>query len=56
MNWLVFELKREFYIELGVLLMTSFLVVEKAFIPHDTNLVSWLGFLLFREEFDMLLT
>ena len=54
MDWLVFELKREFYIEFEVLLMTGFLVVEEAFIQHDTNLVSWLGLLLFREEFGML--
>ena len=25
--------------------------MEEAFIPHDTNLVFWLGLLLFREEF-----
>ena len=36
--------------------MIGFLVVEEAFILHDTNLVSWLGLLLFREEFDMILT
>jgi len=30
---LVFELKGDFYIELKVLLMTGFLVVEDAFIP-----------------------
>ena len=36
--------------------MTGFLVVEGAFIPHDTNLVPSLWLLLFREEFDMLLT
>ena len=53
---LIFELKRKFYIELGVLLMTAFLAVEEVFIPHDTNLVSWLGLLLFTEEFSMLLT
>ena len=29
--------------------------MEEAFIPHDTNLVFWLGLLLFREEFGMLL-
>ena len=34
--------------------MTGFLVVEEAFIQHDTNLVFWLGLLLFREEFGML--
>ena len=51
-----FELKKEFYIEFRVLLITSFLVVGEAFITHDTNLVSWLGLLLFREEFGMLLT
>ena len=39
-----------------MLLMISFLVVEEAFIPYDTNLVSWLELLLFKEEFDMLLT
>jgi len=33
------KLKREFYIEFGVLFTTGFFVVEKAFIPHDTNLV-----------------
>ena len=48
MDWLVFKLKGEFYIEFGMLLMSGFLVVEEAFIPHDTNLVSWLGLLLFR--------
>ena len=53
---MIFELKREFYIEFGVLLMTGFLVVEETFIPHDTNLVSWLELLLFKEEFDILLT
>ena len=51
-----FELKKEFYIEFRMLLMTGFLVVEGAFIPHDTNLVSSLWLLLFRDEFDMLLT
>ena len=45
------ELMRKFYIEFGVLLITSFWVVEEVFIPHDTNLVFWLGLLLFREEF-----
>ena len=55
-GWIIFELKKESYINFGVLLMTGFLVVEGAFIPHDTNLVSWLVLLLFREEFDMLLT
>ena len=30
--------------------------MEEAFIPHDTNLVFWLGLLLFREEFGMLLS
>ena len=55
-SWFIFELKREFYIEFRVLLMTKFLEVEEAFIPHDTNLVSWLVLLLFREEFGMLLT
>ena len=49
------ELMRKFYIEFGVLLITSFWVVEEAFIPHDINLVFWLGLLLFREEFGMLL-
>ena len=53
---LIFELKKEFYIEFRVLLMTGFFVVGDAFITHDTNLVSWLGLLLFREEFCMLLT
>ena len=52
----VFELKGEFYIELRVLLMTGFLVMKETFIPHDINLVSWLGLLLFRKEFDMFLT
>ena len=51
-----FELKREFCIEFGVLLMIGFLVVAEAFIQHDTNLMSWFGLLLFREEFGMLLT
>ena len=51
-----FELKREFCIEFGVLLMTGFLVVAEAFIQHDTNLMSWLGLFLFREEFGMHLT
>ena len=46
-SWFIFELKKEFYIKFGVLLMTAFLVVEEAFIPHDTNLVSWLRLLLF---------
>ena len=55
-SWFIFELKKEFYIKFGVLLMTGFLVVEEAFIPHDTNLVSWLRLLLFKEEFSMLLT
>ena len=55
-GWFIFELKREFYIEFGVLLMTGFLVVEEVFILHDTNLVAWLGLLLFKEEFGMLLT
>ena len=55
-TWLpLYELKREFYIEFGVLLLTGFLVVEEAFIPYDTILVFWLGLLLFREEFGMLL-
>ena len=55
-GWFIFELKREFYIEFGVLLTTGFLVVEEVFIPRDTNLVAWLGLLLFKEEFGMLLT
>ena len=54
-GWPCFELKKEFYIEFRVLLMTGFLVVEEAFIPHDTNLVFRLGLFLFRKEFDMLL-
>ena len=55
-TWLVcFELMREFYIEFGVLLITDFLVVKEAFISHDTNLMFWLGLLLFREKFGMLL-
>ena len=52
---LLYELKKEFYIEFGVLLLTGFWVVEEAFIPYDTILVFWLGLLLFREEFGMLL-
>ena len=55
-GWFIFELKREFYIEFGVLLTTGFLVVEEVFILHDTNLVAWLRLLLFKEEFGMLLT
>ena len=56
-TWLLFyELKREFYMEFGVLLLTGFWVVEEAFIPYDTNLVFWLGLLLFREEFGKLFT
>ena len=55
-GWMIFELKKESYIKFGMLLMIGFLVVEEYFITHDTNLVSWLGMLLFREEFDMLLT
>ena len=51
----LFELKREFYIEFGALLMTGFWVVKEAFISHDTNLVFWLRLLLFREEFSMIL-
>ena len=35
--------------------MTGFGVIEEAFIPYDPNLVFWLGLLLFREEFGMLL-
>ena len=54
-SWLIFELKREFYIEFEVLLMTGFLALELAFIPHDTNLVFWFGLVLFREDFGMLL-
>ena len=46
---------REFYIEFKVLLMTGFLALELAFIPHDTNLVFWFGLVLFREDFGMLL-
>ena len=38
-SWFICELKREFYIEFGVLLTTDFFVVEKAFISHDTSLV-----------------
>ena len=34
--------------------MTGFLVVKEAFIPYDTNLVFWLGLLLFKEEFGIL--
>ena len=51
-----YELKREFYIELGVLLLTGFSVVEEVFIPYDTNLMFWLGLLLFREEFGKFFT
>ena len=47
---LIFELKREFYIEFGVLLMTAFLVVEEAFIPHDTNLCLGLGCFCLRKS------
>ena len=35
--------------------MIGFLVVEEVFIRHNTNLVFWLGLLLFGEKFDMLL-
>ena len=55
-SWFIFEQKRELYIEFGMLLMTDFLVVEEACIPYDTNMVSWLGLLLFKEEFGMFLT
>ena len=51
----LYELKREFYIELRVLLLTGFWVAKEAFIPYDTILMFWLGLLLFREEFGMLL-
>ena len=51
-----YELKKEFYMEFGVLLLTGFWVVKEAFIPYDTILVFWLGLLLFREEFGMLFT
>ena len=54
-GWSCFELKKEFYIKFGVLLMTGFWVVEESFIPYDTNLVFWLELLLFREEFATLL-
>ena len=55
--WLLFyELKKEFYIEFGMLLLIGFWVVEKAFIPYDTNLVFWLRLLLFMEEFGKLFT
>ena len=47
---LIFELKREFYIEFGVLLMTAFLVVEEAFISHDTNLCLGLGCFCLRKS------
>ena len=40
-GWSIFELKREFYLELGVLLMTSFLVVEEAFIPLSAISMMW---------------
>ena len=50
-----FKLKRAFCIEFGVLLMTGFFIVAEAFIQHDTNLMSWLGLFLFREEFGMYL-
>ena len=36
--------------------MIDYLVVEEAFIPHDTQMVSWLGLLLIKEEFGMFLT
>ena len=52
---LFFELKREFYIDFEVLLIIGFLVVEEVFIRYNTNLVFWLGLLLFEEKFDMLL-
>ena len=55
-SWFIFEQKRELYIEFGMLLMTDFLVVEEALISYDTNMVSWLGLLLFKEEFGMFLT
>ena len=45
-----FGLKREFYIEFGVLLMTAFLVVEEAFISHDTNLCLGLGCFCLRKS------
>ena len=51
----IFKLKREFYIEFEVLLITGFWIVEEAFISHDTNLMFWLDLLLFRKEFGMLL-
>lgn len=35
--------------------MTGCWIVEETFIPHDTNLMSQLGSLLFKEEFDVLL-
>ena len=35
----LYELKTEFYIEFGVLLLIGFWVVEEAFIPYDTILV-----------------
>ena len=53
-GWFLYELKREFYIEFGVLLLIGFWIVEEAFIPYDTILGFWLGLLLFREEFGML--
>ena len=55
-GWFLYKLKIEFYIELGVLLLTGFSVVEEVFIPYDTNLMFWLGLLLFREEFGKLFT
>lgn len=38
---LLYKLKKEFYIEFKVLLLTGFWVVEEAFIPYDTILVFW---------------
>ena len=40
-DWSIFELKREFYIEFKVLLMTGFLVVEEAFIPLSAISMMW---------------
>ena len=40
-GWFIFELKREFYIEFGVLLMTDFLVVKEAFIALSAISMMW---------------
>ena len=50
----LYELKRVLYRVWGVAL-DWFLHSGRGFYPHDTILVFWLGLLLFREEFGMLL-